>query len=112
MTGPAPSAGAGAGAGGSSPDASVMAMDAGSLDASAPDPVSCPATSLSSGNHNGSVEQAGRRRTYVVHVPSSYEGDMPVPAVFDFHGYGSSGTGQMGASGFRELSDEHGFIAV
>jgi polyhydroxybutyrate depolymerase len=74
--------------------------------------VTCPAAGLTSGNHDGSVESGGRRRTYVVHVPSSYQGNVPVPAVFDFHGYGSSGMGQMGASGFRQQSDEHGFIAV
>jgi len=110
MAGPVQPPGAGTGA--IMPDASTMTTDAGVADASSAEPVSCPASGLASGTHNGSVDHAGKRRTYVVHVPSSYTGDVPVPALFDFHGYGSSGSGQMGASGFRALSDEHGFIAV
>ena len=79
---------------------------------SPPETVSCPATALSPGDHEESVQHESRTRTYLVHVPPRYVGDAPVPVVFDFHGYGSSGAGQMGASGFRELADQHGFVAV
>jgi hypothetical protein len=93
-------------------DASMTPIDAGTLDTSVVEPVSCPASVLPAGDHEGSVSHDGRDRTYVMHVPSNYTGTAPVAVVLDFHGYGSSGTGQMGASGFRELSDQHGFIAV
>jgi polyhydroxybutyrate depolymerase len=87
------------------PDA---AADAGSTEP----PITCPADGLMPGDHEQSIEHAGRQRTYLVHVPRGYTGTTPVPAVFDFHGYGSSGRGQMGASGFREVGEEHGFIGV
>lgn len=97
----------------SAPDAGLVPDDAATVDAaSPPEPVSCPVPAMRAGNHEGSVQHGGRERTYVVHVPTTYTGSEPVPVVFDFHGYGSSGSGQMGASGFRELSDEHGFVGV
>ena len=74
-------------------------------------PIECPAP-LAPGDHRQEVRHDGRTRTYLVHVPAGYDGAAPVPVVFDFHGYGSSGRGQMGASGFRELSDQHGFVSV
>lgn len=93
-------------------DASTAPIDAAALDAATAGPVSCPASVLPPGEHEGSVAHDGRERTYTMHVPSSYTGELPVAVVLDFHGYGSSGAGQMGASGFRELSDQHGFVAV
>lgn len=103
-----------AGGDASTPDAAPTPGDGGTTADAAvpPEPVTCPTPALPPGNHDGSVSSEGHDRTYVVHVPSNYTGDEPVPLVFDFHGYGSSGAGQMGASGFRELSDEHGFVAV
>jgi len=103
------------GTGGVAIDASTQepgANDASTADSSAPEPVTCPTTALTAGDHDGTVEHDGRQRSYVMHVPSKYTGTQPVALVVDFHGYGSSGRGQMGASGFRELSDAHGFVAV
>jgi polyhydroxybutyrate depolymerase len=94
-----------AGAAGAGGDA---ATDAGGTDV----PITCPTMRLMPGDHEQSLDHGGRRRTYLVHVPSSYTGTTPVPAVFDFHGYGSSGRGQMGASGFREAGEQHGFVGV
>jgi polyhydroxybutyrate depolymerase len=54
----------------------------------------------------------GHERTYLAYVPASYTGKDPVPLIFDFHGYGQSVTSQLGASGFSELADEHGFVVV
>ena len=87
---------------------------AGEADAGSPtaQPVSCPPSALTPGVHEGRVEADGRERSYVLLVPSGYTGTEPVPVVVDFHGYGSSGRGQMGASGFRELAQEKGFLAV
>jgi polyhydroxybutyrate depolymerase len=96
----------------STEDAALSPTDARTLDADPIEPVICPPTAVAAGDHDGSASSDGRERTYVMHVPSGYSGNEPVALVFDFHGYGSSGAGQMGASGFRELSDQHGFIAV
>jgi polyhydroxybutyrate depolymerase len=74
--------------------------------------VTCPATPLAPGDHRRTVQANGRERSYLLHVPRGYSGMEPVPVVFDFHGYGSDGAGQLGASGMEALSDEHGFIVV
>jgi polyhydroxybutyrate depolymerase len=71
----------------------------------------CPAP-LMAGNRNESVEHGGRMRTFLVHIPRNYTGDTPVPVVFDFHGYGQSGAGQAGLSGFQAKGEEEGFITV
>jgi hypothetical protein len=52
-----------------------------------------------------------RKRTYLGHVPGKYTGTAGA-VVFDFHGYSSSGKGQMGSSGFRKIADREGFLAV
>lgn len=93
-------------------DAGVTPIADAATDAMQPEPVRCPTPALSAGDHEGSVMHDGRMRSYVMHVPAMYSGATPVPLIFDFHGYGSSGRGQMGASGFRELSDQHGFVAL
>jgi polyhydroxybutyrate depolymerase len=51
-------------------------------------------------------------RTFLVHVPPSYTGQNPVPLVLDLHGLGSNSSQQAGLSGFREKSDEAGFIVA
>ena len=53
----------------------------------------------------------GQTRTYQLYVPKGY-GSGPVPLVFDFHGYGSSGAGQMAYGDFRPLADRDGFLIV
>ena len=74
---------------------------------------SCPTTEAPrSGNQTRMVPSNDRMRSYLLYVPQSYTGMAPVPVVFDFHGYSSSAQGQLGASGFRELADQEGFIAV
>lgn len=54
----------------------------------------------------------GRDRTYILYVPDSYTGDDPVPVVFNFHGYTSNATEQMGYGDFRPIADTAGFVVV
>ncbi len=54
----------------------------------------------------------GRDRTYILYVPDSYTGDDPAPVVFNFHGYTSNATEQMGYGDFRPIADTAGFIVV
>jgi polyhydroxybutyrate depolymerase len=71
----------------------------------------CPGT-LVPGETTMSITFGGRNRTFLVHVPPSYTGRFPVPLVLDLHGLGGSSSQQAGLSGFREKSDEVGFIVV
>jgi polyhydroxybutyrate depolymerase len=51
-------------------------------------------------------------RNFLVHVPETYDGSEPVPLVFMLHG--STGTGQKfyNISGWVQMADQEGFIAV
>ncbi len=59
-----------------------------------------------------SLSVGGQERTYLLHVPASYNGFEAVPLVLDFHGGGGNGASQMRTSGFDVLSDEKGFIVA
>jgi len=51
-------------------------------------------------------------RTYILHVPPSYDDGQAVPLVLDFHGGGGNADTQIKTSGFSELADEKGFIVA
>jgi polyhydroxybutyrate depolymerase len=78
---------------------------------SLPAEADCPGT-LVPGETTMSMTIGGRNRTFLVHVPPSYTGRFPVPLVLDLHGLGGSSSQQAGLSGFRQKSDEVGFIVV
>jgi polyhydroxybutyrate depolymerase len=69
-------------------------------------------SALVPGETTMSIMIGGRNRTFLVHVPPSYTGLIPVPLVLDLHGLGSNSSQQAGLSGFREKSDEAGFIVA
>jgi polyhydroxybutyrate depolymerase len=71
-----------------------------------------PAKSASSGDSDGSLEFGGLTRTYVLHVPSSYDGSRAVPLVVNLHGFGSNGRQQANYSGLPAKADAEGFIVV
>jgi len=54
----------------------------------------------------------GERRTYQLYVPMSYDGAHRVPAVFEFHGYGSNAFEQVYYGNFMPLANRYGFIIV
>ena len=51
-------------------------------------------------------------RTYLVHVPSSYDDNMPTPLVIVLHGYTGTAEGMETLTEFTAKSDEEGFIVV
>jgi polyhydroxybutyrate depolymerase len=67
---------------------------------------------LSSGDLNRSVTVGTTSRTYVLHVPAAYRGSDPVPLVVDFHGLGSSGSGELSGSTYKTLIDSEGVISA
>ena len=72
----------------------------------------CSGGSIGEGFHTVQLQFEGQQRTYTLYVPPGYSGREMVPLVVDFHGFGSNGAGQMGWSGFRQLSDQHGFLVL
>jgi polyhydroxybutyrate depolymerase len=55
----------------------------------------------------------GGMRTYIVHVPQSYDGTKPVPLMINFHPliFGT-GSGQRRGSGWAEIGDAEGIITA
>ncbi len=72
--------------------------------------VTCPAQSLSPGDSTRTITVGGKSRTYVLHVPSSYDGDAPAPLVVDFHPLGGSGPNERSGSPYPAQTDPDGVI--
>lgn len=64
------------------------------------------------GGSEGAIDFGGIERTYLLHVPASYDRAKPTPVVFNFHGYGSSAAAQMAYADFRPLAEREGFLVV
>jgi polyhydroxybutyrate depolymerase len=45
---------------------------------------------LGPGDHTRELTVGGLKRSYLVHVPRSYDGSKPYPVVLAFHGGGSN----------------------
>lgn len=58
------------------------------------------------------LEVAGRKRFYIVHVPENYNPATPTPVVLALHGAAMNGTMMVGFTGLNETSEKHGFLAV
>lgn len=54
----------------------------------------------------------GIKREYYIHIPSSYNANIAVPLVFMLHGTSGTGEEQYDVSGWSQLAEEEGFIAV
>lgn len=54
----------------------------------------------------------GVEREYFLHIPSNYNGNIKVPLVFMLHGTSGNGELMYETSGWAELSEKEGFIAV
>jgi len=58
------------------------------------------------------LEFAGRKRFYIVHVPKNYNPAKPAPVVLALHGAAMNGTMMVGFTGLNETSERNGFLAV
>ena len=67
---------------------------------------------LYTGSRELNINVGERRRTYVLHVPPSYERTKRTPLLVAFHGRLGTGRLMEKMTGFSRLSDEHNFIAV
>lgn len=65
-----------------------------------------------SGDHRITLKVDGLFRRYMVHVPSSYKGDKPVPVVIMLHGGGGTGIAAAYETGWKTAADKSGFLAV
>ena len=64
-------------------------------------------------NHtNGTIVSSGRKRSYLLYVPKTYDPATPAPLVISIHGYGEWPAHQMQISRWNSLADQYGFIVV
>ncbi|NOX55045.1 MAG: hypothetical protein GXP27_11540, partial [Planctomycetes bacterium] len=71
-----------------------------------------PFGQLEPGDTVRSLTVDGRERTYLVHVPPSYDGTKPFPVILIFHGGGSNARQMVRFCGLNEKADQAGFLAV
>lgn len=58
------------------------------------------------------IQFGGRTRTFIIHFPSGYDDQKPVPLMLSFHGRKGQGKDQVKLSNFNQVADRHGFIVV
>lgn len=58
-----------------------------------------------------SLRHDARQRSYLLHLPDSYDG-TPAPLVVALHGGGGSGAGMARLTGLDDVSDREGFLVV
>jgi len=61
---------------------------------------------------DGQIVSGGQRRSYLLHVPASYNPATPAPLVISIHGFAEWPAHQMQISRWNALADRHGFIVV
>ena len=72
--------------------------------------VSCPSIVQQAGDVSRTVQVGSQQRTYLLHVPSAYDGAKRVPLVLDFHGTGESGSSERASSPYPAALDPDGVI--
>ena len=75
-------------------------------------PVTCPSPALKAGDTNKTIQVGSDSRTYILHVPSKYDGTKATPLVVDFHPLGGSGSSEEGSSPYKSLTDAEGVISA
>ncbi len=64
------------------------------------------------GDHIVTMNIAGRERRCLMHIPPSYDGTKPMPALVMLHGILQDGDRIASHTGFSEIADREGFIAI
>jgi polyhydroxybutyrate depolymerase len=62
--------------------------------------------------NNGFIVSSGRKREYLLYVPSSYDRTKPTPLVISMHGAGGWPVQQMNLSGWNRVAEREGFVVV
>lgn len=67
---------------------------------------------LVAGNHLRSLEVGELKRTALVHIPQSYQPELPIPVVLALHGAAMTGPIMALFSGLNETSEKRGFVVI
>jgi len=91
----------------STPPASLTALAAQTASAGC-----TPALPHATGDSNGSISSGGLDRTYILHVPTGYDGSTRVPLVLAFHGFTLNADFMSAYAKLPQAADADEFIAV
>lgn len=64
------------------------------------------------GDYRFNIFLKGKKREYVIHVPSKYNDGKPLPVVIMFHGGGGTAKGAMQETRWDRKAEREGFLAV
>jgi polyhydroxybutyrate depolymerase len=70
----------------------------------------CSAPPRAAGDSPETLLVDGTSRSYVLHLPPSYDGSSPAPLVVDFHGIGETGASERRSSPYPSVLDDEGVI--
>jgi polyhydroxybutyrate depolymerase len=73
-------------------------------------PVTCPSPALNPDDTRETVEVDSVERSYVLHIPRTYDGSKPVPLIVDFHMGGDSGSTELSDSPYPAVTDPEGVV--
>lgn len=73
-------------------------------------PSVCPSQILKPGDSNQTITVGTTTRSYLLHVPSKYDGTKPVPLILDFHAQPGSGATERSGSPYPAQTDPEGVI--
>jgi len=92
--------------------ATLQAVTGGDADAGADARLSagCASASAPSGDTTRTVQVGAVSRTYVLHLPSAYDGKNAAPLVLDFHGIGGTGATERANSPYPPELDPTGVV--
>jgi len=71
-----------------------------------------PAAPLQAGDYNQTLTVGADTRSYILHVPASYDGSTPLPLVLVFHGGGGSATEMVHSTKMSVKADQENFIVA
>jgi polyhydroxybutyrate depolymerase len=72
--------------------------------------VTCPSPALRSGDTTRMVMVGSTNRSFILHVPSTYNGTTAVPLLVDFHPLGGSGSSERSGSPYPAVTDPEGVV--
>jgi len=61
---------------------------------------------------SSSITSSGVNRVYTIYIPAMYDGSIPVPLVFNIHGFSGNDIQQEQYGDFRAIADTANFIVV
>ncbi len=67
---------------------------------------------LAAGDHTRTLKVGEKNRSYIVHIPKSYDPKVPTPVVLALHGAAMNGSMMVWFSGLNKTADKEGFIVV